>query len=109
MSDSGLGLIVICFFFGLAGGFVGRMKGGGFTIWFLISACVPFIGLLTAVLWRRESEELRRECPRCFRIVMLHDAVCMHCGTELAFPDVAISPRARVARTVPAGEGELPA
>jgi hypothetical protein len=109
MSDSGLGLIVILFFFGLAGGVVARMKGNGFTIWFLISFCVPFIGLLTAVLWRREDEELRRECPRCFRIVMLHDAVCMHCGTELAFPDVAISPHARVARSVRAGEGELPA
>jgi len=109
MSDSGLGLIVICFFFGVAGGLVGRMKGSGFTIWFLISACIPFIGLLTAVLWRRESSELRRECPRCFRIVMLHDAVCMHCGTELAFPDVAISPQARVARSMPAGDGELPA
>jgi hypothetical protein len=109
MSDSGLGLIVICFFFGLAGGFVGRIKGNGFTIWFLISACIPFIGLLTAVLWRRESAELRRECPRCFRIVMLYDAVCMHCGTELAFPDIAISPHARVARSVPRSEGELPA
>jgi len=101
--------MVILFFFGLAGGVVARMKGNGFTIWFLISFCVPFIGLLTAVLWRREDEELRRECPRCFRIVMLHDAVCMHCGTELAFPDVAISPHARVARSVPASEGELPA
>jgi hypothetical protein len=109
MSDSGLGLIVILFFFGLAGGIVGRIKGSGFTVWFLISFCVPFIGLITAVLWRRDSEELRRECPRCFRIVMLHDAVCMHCGTELAFPDVAISPHARVARNVAAGEGELPA
>jgi hypothetical protein len=109
MSDSGLGLIVILFFFGLAGGIVGRIKGNGFTIWFLISFCVPFIGLLTAVLWRRDSEELRRECPRCFRVVMLHDAVCMRCGTELAFPDMAIAPHARVVRNVTAGEGELPA
>jgi hypothetical protein len=109
MSDSGLGLIVILFFFGLAGGVVARMKGNGFTVWFLISFCVPFLGLLTAVLWRRESEELRRECPRCLRVVMLHDAVCMRCGTELAFPDVALAPQARVARSVRAGEGELSA
>jgi hypothetical protein len=109
MSDNGLGLIVILFFFGLSGGFIGRMKGSGFTVWFLISFCVPFVGLLTAVLWRRDSDELRRECPRCFRIVMLHDAVCMHCGSELAFPDVAIAPRARIGRSVAAGEGELPA
>jgi len=109
MSDQGLGLIVILFFFGLAGGIVGRIKGSGFTVWFLISFCAPFIGLLTAVLWRRDNEELRRECPRCFRIVMLHDAVCMHCGTELEFPEVAIAPRARVVAGIRAGEGESPA
>ena len=28
------------------------------------------------------------------RIVKLHDAVCMRCGAELEFPDVAIAPAA---------------
>jgi len=42
-----MGLVVILFFFGLAGGVVGRMKGSSFFLWFLISACVPFLGLLT--------------------------------------------------------------
>ena len=32
----GLGLLVILFFFGLAGGIVGRIKGSSFFIWFLI-------------------------------------------------------------------------
>ncbi len=96
MSSTGLGLIVILAFFGLAGGVVGRLKGGSFWMWFVIAFCVPFIGLLTAVLYRYENEELRRECPRCGRVVQLHDAVCMRCGTELAFPEVAISPHARV-------------
>ncbi len=95
MSDSGLGLLVILFFFGLAGGRVGKIKGGSFTLWFLISFCVPFIGLLTAVLYRYDNRELRRECPRCHRVVKLHDAVCMHCGVELEFPSVAIAPEAR--------------
>ena len=97
MSSSGLGLLVICFFFGLAGGIVGRIKGSSFVMWFLISACVPFIGLLTAVLYRFENQELRRECPRCHRVVRLHDTVCMTCGDELAFPDVAIASEAEMA------------
>jgi ribosomal protein S27AE len=90
----GMGLLVILFFFGLAGGTVARMKGSSFFIWFLVSFCVPFIGLATAVLYRRDDRELRRQCPQCGRVVMLHDAVCMRCGTELEFPDIAIAPHA---------------
>ncbi len=102
MGGGGYGLIVILFCFGLAGGYVGRVKGGSFLLWFLISFCVPFIGLLTAVLYRYENQELRRECPRCHRVVKLHDAVCMRCGTELAFPEVAISAEVRPVRGRPA-------
>ena len=86
-----MGLVVILFFFGLAGGVVGRIKGSSFVLWFLISACVPFIGLLTAIFYRWENQELRRECPSCGRIVKLHDAVCIRCGAELEFPEVAIA------------------
>jgi hypothetical protein len=96
MSGGGYGLIVILLCFGLAGGYIGRVKGSSFTMWFLISFCVPFIGLLTAVLYRYESHELRRECPRCHKVVKLHDAVCMRCGTELEFPEVAIAPEVPV-------------
>lgn len=92
MQDTGLGLLVILFFFGLAGGWVGRLKGGSFFIWFLISFCVPFLGLLTAFFYRWDSRELRRQCPGCQRVVKLHDAVCVRCGTELDFPAVAIAP-----------------
>jgi len=94
----GLGLLVILFFFGVAGGVVGRIKGSSFFIWFLISFCVPFIGLLTAVLYRYENEELRRQCPECGKVVKLHDAVCTRCGTELDFPDVAIASEASLRR-----------
>ncbi len=87
----GLGLLVILFFFGLAGGIVGRIKGSSFFIWFLVSACVPFFGLLAAVFYRYDTEELRRQCPECGKVIKLHDAVCVHCGTELAFPEVAIA------------------
>jgi hypothetical protein len=91
---AGMGLLVILFFFGLAGGIIGRLKGSSFFLWFLISFCVPFIGLLTAIFYRFENQELRRQCPGCGRVLKLHDAVCTSCGTELEFPEVAIAPEA---------------
>jgi len=97
----GMGLIVILFFFGLAGGVVGRMKGSSFLVWFLISGLVPFFGLLTAVFYRWENRELRRQCPGCGRVVMLHDAVCTNCGAELEFPEVAIASEAAMAGRMP--------
>jgi hypothetical protein len=84
--------LIICFFFGLAGGFVGRAKGSSFLLWFAISAIVPFLGLLAAVLYRYETDEVRRECPSCGKIVKLHDQVCMRCGEDLDFPETAIVP-----------------
>jgi hypothetical protein len=90
----GLGLLVILFFFGLAGGFVGRMKGSSFFVWFLVSFSLPFLGLIGAVCYRWEDRELRRQCPSCRRVVKLYDAVCVNCGYELEFPDVAIAPEA---------------
>ena len=84
--------LVIALAFGLAGGLVGRMKGSSFWLWGLISAVVPFLGLAAAVLYRVESDELRRQCPRCGQVVMLYDALCMRCGYELEFPEVAIEP-----------------
>jgi predicted amidophosphoribosyltransferase len=64
----------------------------------MISGLVPFIGLLTAICYRFDSEELRRQCPGCGRVVKLHDALCTRCGTELEFPDVAIAPEAAMRR-----------
>ncbi len=84
--------LIICFFFGLAGGFVGRSKGSSFVLWFFISAIVPFVGLLAALLYRYEQDEVRRQCPRCGKIVKLHDQVCMHCGEDMDFPETAIVP-----------------
>lgn len=91
---AGMGLVVIMFFFGLAGGIVGRMKGSSFVLWFLIAGFVPFFGLLAAVFYRWENRELRRQCPKCGRVIKLYDAVCVKCGEELEFPDVAISSEA---------------
>jgi hypothetical protein len=84
--------LVIAFSFALAGGLVGRIKGSSFFIWFLISGALPVIGLVAALLYRTERDEVRRQCPGCGKIVKLHDAVCTRCGTDLEFPDIAIEP-----------------
>ena len=90
----GVGYVAIALGFAFAGGIIGRIKGSSFFLWFLISACVPFLGLLAAVCYRWEDRELRRQCPGCGRVVKLHDALCTGCGTELEFPEVAIAPEA---------------
>ena len=89
--------LIIAFFFGLAGGILGRAKGSSFVLWFLISAIVPFFGLLAAALYRNEQDEVRRQCPRCGKVVKLYDQVCMRCGEHLEFPDTAIVPESAAA------------
>jgi hypothetical protein len=89
--------LFLCLCFGLAGGIVGKIKGSSFFLWFLISAVLPFVGLIAAVAYRYDRDELRRQCPGCGKVVKLHDALCTRCGTELEFPDVAIAPESVVA------------
>jgi len=86
-------IIAVCF--GVAGGIVGRIKGSSFVLWFLISGAVPFFGLLAAIAYRFERDELRRACPNCGRVTKIYDALCTRCGTELEFPDTAIAPESR--------------
>ena len=91
---AGGGLLVIMLCFGLAGGVIGRMKGSSFSLWFLISGLVPFLGLI-----RRSATASRtRSCAVSARDVaaclMLHDAVCVRCGAELEFPEVAVASEA---------------
>ncbi len=78
-----MGYVTIALGFGLAGGIVGRVKGSSFILWFLISGLVPVLGLLAAIAYRFESNELRRRCPRCGRVTKIYDALCTRCGTEL--------------------------
>jgi hypothetical protein len=84
--------LIIAVAFGISGGIVGKIKGSSFLLWFLISALVPVLGLLTAIAYRFERDELRRECPGCGRVTKIYDALCTRCGTELEFPEVAIAP-----------------
>ncbi len=89
-----MGYVVICLCFGLAGGVVGRIKGSSFVLWFLISAVVPFIGLATAIAYRYERDEPRRQCPKCGRVTKVYDALCTRCGEELEFPEHVLASEA---------------
>ncbi len=82
--------VVIALSFGLAGGIIGKIKGSSFFIWFIVATVVPVIGLLTAIVYRSERDELRRQCPECGRVCKLYDALCVRCGTELDFPEQAL-------------------
>ncbi len=86
--------ILFALWMGLAAGVVGKIKGSSFFIWFMIGTVLPVLGVLAAVFYRSDRDELRRQCPGCGRIVMLHDAICTRCGFELEFPDVAVESRA---------------
>jgi hypothetical protein len=84
--------------FGIAAGVVGKIKGSSFFMWFLIGFVLPVLGLVGAVLYRSERDELRRQCPTCGKVVKLHDAMCMRCGTDLEFPAEAIEPESATLR-----------
>jgi hypothetical protein len=86
--------LVIAFCFGLAGGIVGRIKGSSFVLWFLISAVVPFFGLLAAIAYRFERDEPRRRCPKCGRVTKAYDALCTRCGEEFEFPEQVLASEA---------------
>jgi membrane protein implicated in regulation of membrane protease activity len=90
--------LVYALWFGIAAGVVGRIKGSSFVLWFLIGLVLPILGLLLAVLYRSEKDEVRRVCPTCGKVVKLHDAMCMRCGTDLEFPEFAIEPESAAAR-----------
>ncbi len=84
--------VVIAVCFGLSGGMIGKLKGGSFWLWFLISGVIPVLGLIAAVAFRIERDELRKQCPTCGKVTKIYDALCTRCGTELDFPEVAIAP-----------------
>ncbi len=82
--------LTLCVLSGFAGGYVARVKGSSFFLWFLIAAVLPILGVVGALLYRVDRDELRRQCPGCGKVVKLHDALCIRCGAELEFPETAI-------------------
>ncbi len=90
--------LLICVVSAVWAGLIARSKGSSIAIWAMIGAIIPFLGVVLAALYRYETDEVRRQCPGCGKIVPLHDAICTRCGTELDFPDVAIEPVSAAAR-----------
>ncbi len=90
--------LALCSAFGVVTALVARAKGTSWLMWGLIGAVFPVLGLVGVLLFRRETEELRRPCPGCGRLCMIYDALCTRCGTELNFPELAIESSADAAR-----------
>ena len=55
--------IVIAVVFGIATGWIGRIKGSSFFIWFLVGLALPGIGIFAALLYRYEQDDPLRQCP----------------------------------------------
>jgi len=82
--------LILCVLSGLAGGFVGKVKGSSFWLWLVVATVLPVLGVVAALLYRVDRDELRRQCPNCGK-------VCTRCGAELEFPDAAIAPESGAA------------
>lgn len=83
---------IIVVSFGLSAGWIGKMKGSSFWIWFLIGAILPVLGTVCALLSRSERTELRRHCDRCRAVLPFYTQMCTVCGADLEFPEYALSP-----------------
>lgn len=79
--------VVIAASFALATGIIGRAKGSSFFIWFVIGGVLPVLGLIAVILYRVETEEPERQCPRCGKVQKLYVQVCNGCGEDLYLPD----------------------
>ena len=90
--------LVFALWMGLGAGIVGRIKGSSFFIWFAIGLILPVLGVLAAAFYRSDRDEVRRQCPTCGKIIKLHDTMCMRCGTDLDFPEIAIEPESATLR-----------
>ena len=78
--------VAICLVSGVVGAGIASRKGSSFPLWFVVSAVIPVLGPVAAVLYRRESETPLRRCPGCGAATRIYDAMCMRCGSELDYP-----------------------
>lgn len=84
-----MAFVVIAALFGLATAIIGRAKGSSFWIWLLVGCVFNVLALIAVILYRVESDELERRCPRCGKVQKLYVQVCTRCGQELYLPDAA--------------------
>jgi hypothetical protein len=75
--------LIIALSFGIATAVVGRAKGSSFFIWLIVGSVLPVLGLIAVILYRPETEEPERRCPRCGKVHKLYVQVCTRCGAEL--------------------------
>ena len=87
--NGGVIYVAVCLVSAIAGGVIGARKGSSLFVWFVICGVIPILGPLAALLHRHETDESMRICDGCGAAVRLYDALCIHCGTELEFPDEA--------------------
>lgn len=80
-------LLVILTSFGLATAIIGRAKGSSFFIWFIVGFCLPLLGLIVVIAFRREQDEPQRNCPRCGARHPLYVQVCNRCGLDMYLPE----------------------
>ena len=78
--------LVLAIFCGLSAGFVAKIKGGPFWIWFLVGLVLPLIGTLAALFMRWDRPSRAGGVPSAATCVPIHDQVCMRCGRDLDFP-----------------------
>jgi hypothetical protein len=71
---------------GAGAGYIGKVKGQSFWIWFSVGLVLPMIGNLAAAVSRNEHDEPRRQCPQCGGVCMAYQAKCMRCAAELTYP-----------------------
>jgi hypothetical protein len=81
--------LVIAISFAIPTAVIGKAKGSSLWIWFLIGFFTLAIGLIAAILYRREQGEPERRCPRCGAVHKLYVQVCTRCGEDLYLPDVS--------------------
>jgi hypothetical protein len=78
--------VLICLVSGLVGAVIASRKGSSFPVWFVVSAIIPVLGPIAALLYRRESETPLRHCPNCGAPARIYDAMCMRCGSDMPYP-----------------------
>ena len=79
--------LIIALCFAVATGIAGRAKGSSFLVWFIVGGVLPVIGLIAALLYRVETTEPERRCPRCGATQKLYVQVCRRCGEDLHLPE----------------------
>ncbi len=89
----GLGYLVIMLAFGGGTALVARSKGNPVWIWFAIGCLVPLGGLLAALFSRAATDEPRRFCDNCGKVLPISDTLCTGCGNDLDYPDEVIPSR----------------